>query len=85
MYRFFCFVGIIILSTVFGWWLFVPLAILYVYLAKLPYELVVAGAILDATYYFGTGIFAYRLTIVSALLIVVALYLNDKIHWQKKI
>jgi len=85
MYRIFAFIGLIMLPVIFGWWLFVPLAILYVYLAKLPYEIIVAGAILDSVYYFGTGIFAFRLTIISIILIVVAFFLNDKIHWPKRI
>lgn len=62
------------------------MAILFVYLAKTPFELIVAGAILDATYYFGDGILVRnQLAIFSTILIIIALFLNKRIHWQKNI
>lgn len=86
MYRFFYFLISIIVPVIFGWWLFIPLTILAVYLAKLPYEIILAGAILDTVYYFGDSfLFEYQLTIFATLLIILALFLGDKIHWDKKI
>lgn len=71
---------------IFGWWLFIPMAILCVYLAKLPYEIMVAGSILDSVFYFGNGmIVKHQLVIFASLLIIIALFLNNKIHWTKTI
>lgn len=84
MYRLFYFLLIIFIPAIFSWWLFVPMAILLVYLAKLPYEMIVAGAVLDSVYYFGDSLLLKNcLVIFSSLLIIGALFLNDKIHWRK--
>jgi len=86
MYRFLYFLAIIIIPTVFSWWLFIPMALLFVYLVKLPYEIILAGLLLDILYYFGDSFGAkYFLTIYSSLLILLALFLNKKIHWSKTI
>lgn len=62
------------------------MAILFVYLAKLPYELILAGAILDSFFYFGEGFLMRNLlTAASIAVIGVALFLNGRIHWQKRI
>ena len=75
-----------LVPILFGWWLFVPMAILFVYLAKVPYEVIVVGNILDAVYYFGDGFLVkYQLTIFALVLILVALFLNNRIHWSKTI
>jgi hypothetical protein len=80
------FLAIIIIPIIFSWWLFVPMALLYIYLAKLPYEAIVAGFILDSVYYFGGGFFAqHSLTIFSLLLITAAFFLSKKIYWRKVI
>lgn len=63
-----------------------PFAIFFVYLAKLPYEVIIAGAILDSVYYFGENLLvSNQLTLFATLLILVALFLKDKIHWQEVI
>lgn len=86
MYRFFYFLVIIIVPVVFGWWLFVPLALLSVYLAKLPYEIILAGAILDTVYYFGDDfLLKHQFTLFATVLIIGALFLSNRIHWDKKI
>lgn len=86
MYRFFYFLAIIIGPIIFGWWLFIPLAMLLVYLAKLPYEVILAGAILDTVYYFGDNFLSrHQLTFFAILLLMVALFLSDKVDWNKKI
>ncbi len=78
--------AIIIIPVVSSWWLFVPMALLFVYLAKLPYELIIAGIILDSVYYFGGSFLAeHLLTIFSALLLIIAFFLSKRIHWQKVI
>ena len=84
MSRIIFFLLTIIIPVVFSWWLFIPMALLYIYLAQLPYEIIVAGFILDTVYYFGDGfITKYMLTIFSTLLIIAALFLNKKIYWKK--
>lgn len=60
------------------------MALLAVYLIKLPYEIILAGFILDIVYYFGDGFLAkHLLTIFSLILIVLAFFLSKKIHWRK--
>lgn len=76
----------ILIPITFGWWLFVPMSILYIYLAKLPYELVVAGAILDSVYYFGENFMVKnQFTLFAVFLILVALFLKDKVNWKEVI
>jgi len=84
MYRILFFLATIIIPVVFSWWLFIPMALFFVYLAKLPYELILAGFILDLVYYFGDGFWAkHLLTTFSLLLIMTALFLSKGIHWRK--
>lgn len=71
---------------VFGWWLFFPIAILLVYLIKLPYEIILAGVMLDSVYYFGDSFLArFKLTLFAFIIILVALFLSEKIDWHKRI
>lgn len=75
-----------LMPIIFGWWLFLPIAILYVYLAKLPYEILVVSIILDSMYYFGKGVVSsHRLLIFSILLLAIALFLKDRVYWRKVI
>lgn len=84
MNRILFFLATIIIPVIFSWWLFIPMALLFVYLCKLPYELVLAGLVLDSVYYFGSGFFLkYPLTIFSIILLVAAFFLSKKIHWRK--
>jgi hypothetical protein len=84
MLRILFFFALIIIPVFLGWWLFIPLALLSVYLIKLPFEIIVAGLILDSVYYFGDGFFVkHLLALFSLLLIIIALFLNNKIHWRK--
>ena len=86
MYRIIFFLLTIFLTLIFGWWLFIPLALLSVYLAKLPYEIIVAGVILDSVYYFGSGIVSsHRLGLFALLIIFFAMFLGDRIYWRKTI
>ncbi len=76
--------ALIIIPVVFGWWFFIPLTLLAVYLIKLPYEIIAAALILDSVYYFGNSfVNKHLLTIFSFLLIIVAVFLNSKVHWRK--
>lgn len=84
MYRTLYFLAIILIPVIFSWWLFVPMALLLVYLAKLPYEVIIAGIILDSLYYFGDGFMAkHLLTLFSLILIILAFLLSKRIHWRK--
>jgi uncharacterized RDD family membrane protein YckC len=86
IYRLLFFALSVLVPIVFGWWLFLPFALLSVYLIKTPYELIITGAVLDSVYYFGEGFLGnYRLTLGTLILIIAALFLNGKIHWQKRI
>jgi len=86
MYRFLFFLIAIIIPVVFSWWLFIPLALLFVFLAKIPYEIILIGFLLDSVYYFGESFwFQYPLTIFSIILIAVACFLNGKINWHRSI
>jgi hypothetical protein len=84
MKRVLYFLAIIIIPVIFSWWLFIPMALLYVYLAKLPYEIILAGIILDSVYYFGESFWAKHILIIfSLLLVAIAFFLSKKIHWRK--
>lgn len=86
MYRIFYFFATLILPVIFGWWLFIPMAIVLVFLAKIPYEIIFVGMVFDSLYYFGEGFLrSYQLTIFSVTLILIALFLDRKISWQKRI
>lgn len=86
MYRILFFLALIFVPVAFGWWLFIPLALLAVYLIKLPYEIILAGFLLDLFYYFGEGFWrGHILSIFSLVLIALALFLSQKIHWRKVI
>lgn len=86
MSRILFFLAIIIIPAIFSWWLFVPMALLFVYLAKLPFELILAGFLLDTVYYFGNGfLFQYPLTLFSVILLIIAFFVSKRIHWQKVI
>jgi len=86
MYRIISFFAVLIIPVIFGWWLFIPMGLLYVYLAKLPYEIIFAGFLLDTIYYFGNSLLTkYPLTIFSILLILGAFFFSKRIHWSKVI
>jgi len=86
MYRILFFLATIIIPVVFSWWLFIPMALLFVYLTKLPYEVILAGFILDSVYYFGDGFLVqHLLAIFSLILIILAFFLSRRIHWLKTI
>ena len=86
MYRALYFLMILFIPILFGWWLFIPLGVLFIYLAKVPYEIIVVAGILDSVYYFGDGLISKnRLLIFALVLILVALFLKDRVHWQKVI
>jgi hypothetical protein len=84
LYRILYFLATIIVPIILGWWLFIPMALLAVFLARLPYEIVLAGVILDSVYYFGGGFFlGHRLALFAIVLIIAALFLNSRVHWRK--
>ncbi len=86
MFRLIFFLGILILSTFFGWWMFLPLAILYVFWAKNPYELIIAGGIMDTVYYFGESFFwEHFLALFSFVAILISVFLQGEIQWEKRI
>ncbi len=84
MYRTLCFIATLILPIIFGWWLFVPLAIIYIYLARVAYEIIIIGIILDSLYYFN-GVFSHSFLIFSIILIMIALFLEGRIDWKKQV
>lgn len=86
MYRILYFLVLIFIPVIFSWWLFIPLALLSVYLTKLPFEIILAGFLLDMLYYFGEGFWrGHFLTLFSLLLILLAFVLSQRIHWRKVI
>lgn len=75
-----------IIPAIFSWWLFVPIALVYVYLAKFPYEIILAGLMLDTLYYFGEGfIWRHPLALSASALIVLAFFVDKAVRWQKRI
>lgn len=86
MIRFLLFITSLILPLIFGWWLFIPICLVSVYLIKFPYEIIFVGFILDFMYYFGVGFwYENALLIFSFVVLVLASILNRKINWKKTI
>lgn len=84
MLRAIYFIFLTIIPVIFGWWIFLPLSVLLVYLAVLPYEIILAAMVLDSLYYFGSGfLYKYPMTIFALGLLFIALFLNTRIHWRK--
>lgn len=86
MYRLLLSLLILFLTVFLGWWLYIPLALLYAYLSKTPYELLLMGFMLDYLYYFGDGFVASnRLAVFSLVVVLVSVFLSDKLEWKKVI
>jgi hypothetical protein len=84
MFRVLYFLGLMVVPAVFGWWMFILMSVLLVYLAKFPFEIIFASIILDAVYYYGDSLLAgNRLLIFSIILLFMAWFLDKKIHWSK--
>lgn len=84
MLRVLYFLGLIFIPAIFGWWVFIPIVLIFVYLNKFPFEIIFAGIILDSIYYYGDGILAQnRMLIFSALVLLAVWFLDKKIHWAK--
>jgi len=84
MYRILFFLAIIVVPVIFGWWFFIPAALLFSYFARSPYEIIIAGLVLDLVYYFGDGFMArHPLALFSLLLVASVLFLDSRIHWHK--
>lgn len=84
MYRFLLFLAVVFVPLTLSWWLFIPLALLSIYLVGLPYELVVASLIFDSVYYFGDSFFKqHLLTLFTLLLIIITWFLSKRIYWRK--
>lgn len=72
------------LTVVFGWWSFLLFVLIYIYLVKIPYEVIFVGYILDSIYFFGDNFFlSYKLTIYSLICILLSVYIKDKIEWNE--
>ncbi len=83
MHRALFFIMTLILPLVFGWWLFIPMSFFFIYIAKTPYEIIIAGAILDHVYYFGESAIARNsLAIFAFCAILAALFLKGRIQWR---
>ena len=84
MYRLLFFLLTFIISTIFGWWLFLLFCIAFVYIARSPYEILLLGFLLDSNYYFGESFFmSHPLFLFSLFLVLVHLSLEKSIHWRK--
>ncbi len=83
MLRLVFFLVVLFITAVFGWWTFFPLSLLYIYLAKVPYEVIVVGGIMDTVYYLGEGLVLNNLFGLFAFFaIVAAIFLEDRLEWE---
>ena len=87
MKRFVFFIILLILPTLFGFWLFIPLAFLYACIAKNPLELIPAGAIIDSLTSINKGIFLqdHTFSLISLALAIMSFGISEYIHWRKLI
>jgi len=75
---------LLIAPLVFGWWLFLLLALVYVCLAENPYETLLPGILLDNIFSFdGSILEKHFLTIFVLILILIALLLETRVDWKK--
>lgn len=64
--------------------MFFPLAVIYAYSAKMPYELVLIGGVLDQAYYIGGGFFFEHVFLIfSVFLLIMSVFLEKKFQWKK--
>lgn len=62
------------------------MALLLVYLAKMPFELIFAGILSDSIYYFGEGFWLQnRFAVLAFMVVILSLVLDSRIHWHKVI
>jgi hypothetical protein len=84
MARVIFFLIILFAPVIFGWWIFFPLALLSVIITKIPYEIILAGAILDLFFYFGDGLFRQNILFVySVALLAASVFVEKKFVWKK--
>lgn len=84
LYRILFLFSAIALPLLLSWWLFVPIALLYVYLVKSPYEIVAAGLILDCVYYWGDDFLVRNALALLALALVAAVFfLESRVEWRR--
>ncbi len=85
VYRSISFLCLLFIPIMFGWWLFFPLLILYIYLAIVPVEVFFVAIFLDRIYYLGEGIWAHLFLITAFLCLSASFFLKDKLIWNKLI
>ncbi len=77
---------ILFLTLLFGWWLFIPLALIYCFVSSRAYEILILGILLDNVYYFGESfLFDYFITIVATFSFILSVVLEYKVNIVKKI
>lgn len=67
----------------FGWWLFLPLFLLYLYLAHARIEVLVVAVALDRVYYFGSGFWSFRLSIICLICLLIAFFVEGRLRWPR--
>ncbi len=82
--RIILFILLIILSALFFWWLFLPLALIYVVKVNNPFEILLAGAIFDSVYFYSSDPWlAHNFLIFSVVVLIAIMVLGSNINWKK--
>lgn len=78
------FILLIILSALFVWWLFIPLAVVYAIKVKNAFEILLAGALFDSVYYFSPNPwFSHNFLVISLVILIVIIFLGRDINWKR--
>jgi|GEM_PF-1369402 hypothetical protein len=76
--------AVVVIPIMFGWWLFFPLAFIFACFVNSPYEIIFVGVLLDMVYYLGDGfIHTYLFLIFSICLVMLVMFMSDKIYWRR--
>lgn len=84
MMRIVFFVIVLFAPAFLGWWIFFPLALLYFILVRNPFELVLAGAMLDKFFYFGEGFIVSNMLLITSLVLSFGSIFMDRSFILKK-
>lgn len=75
---------LLILPIIFGPWVFIVLALFFVYIVKNPAEVLFVGIILNSLYYFGDNFLLDNwILLFVAVIYFVDFLLNERIVWRK--
>lgn len=84
--RIFIFILLVALPAMFAWWLYFPLAVVYVYKVKSPYEILLASSFLDRAFFSGSSFWnGHELFFFSVLLLTAIMIFANTLEWRRSL